>query len=74
MKTRKTIIIAGVCMFVIGLIMFYSIRLGETNSDLRLIKNIGTFVGLIGMGATLGGVILFLTSRSEPQVKENYDV
>ncbi len=60
-------------MFIVGLIMFYSIEVGETDPNLRLVKNTGTFVGLIGMGATLGGVILFLISRNEPQIKENYD-
>lgn len=60
-------------MFIAGLIMFYSIKLGETDPSLRLIKNIGTFVGLIGMGVTVGGVILFLTGRNEPQIKEGYD-
>ena len=73
MKARKIITIVGICMFVVGLIMFYSIKLGETNPDLRLIKNIGTFVGLSGMGITLGGVLLFLISRNEPPIKENYD-
>ncbi len=74
MKTGKIIIIVGVCMLVLGLIMFYSIRLGETDSSLRLVKNVGTFVGLSGMGATLGGIMLFLISRNEPPIKENYDV
>ena len=60
-------------MFIVGLIMFYSIKLGETDPSLRLVKNIGTFAGLIGMGVTVGGVILFLTSSNEPQIKENYD-
>ncbi|WP_299292280.1 hypothetical protein [Nitrosopumilus sp.] len=73
MNTRKIIIIVGICMFIVGLIMFYSIEVGETDPNLRLVKNTGTFVGLIGMGATLGGVILFLISRNEPQIKENYD-
>lgn len=73
MKTGKIIIIVGVCMFVIGLIMFYSIKLGESDPTLRLIKNIGTFVGLSGMGATLGGVLLLLISKNEPPIKENYD-
>ena len=73
MKTGKIIMIVGVCMFVIGLIMFYSIKLGESDPSLRLVKNIGTFVGLSGMGATLGGVLLFLISRNEPPIKENYE-
>ena len=53
--------------------MFYSIKLGESDPGLRLVKNIGTFVGLSGMGATLGGVLLILISKNEPPIKENYD-
>ena len=60
-------------MFIVGLIMFYSIKIGEADPTLRLIKNIGTFVGLSGMGATLGGVLLLLISKNEPSIKENYD-
>ena len=73
MKTEKIIIIVGACTFIVGLIMFYAIKIGETDSSLRLIKNIGTFLGLIGMGATLGGILLFLISRNESPIKENYD-
>ena len=61
-------------MFVVGLIMFYSIKLGEDDPSLRLVKNIGTFVGLSGMGVTVGGILLFLISRNEPPIKESYDV
>ncbi len=60
-------------MFAVGLVMFYSIRSGETDSTLRLAKNIGTFVGLSGIGVTLGGIMLFLIGRNEPPIKENYD-
>ena len=70
---EKIIVIIGACMFALGLVMFYSIRPGEADPGLRLIKNIGTFVGLSGVGLTLGGVLLFLTSRSEPSIKEDYD-
>ena len=73
MKVGKIIIAAGVCMFVAGLAMFYSIRIGEDDFGLRLVKNIGTFVGLSGMGVTLGGILLFLMDRNEPPIKQNYD-
>ena len=46
-------------MFIVGLIMFYSIRLGEADPNLRVVKNIGTFVGLSGMGVTVGGILYF---------------
>ncbi len=68
------IIIVGVAMFAAGLVMFYSIELGQKDPVLRLVKNIGTFIGLSGMGVTLAGILLYLINRNEPQLKENYDV
>jgi len=68
------IIIVGISMFAVGLVMFYSIELGQKDSVLRLVKNIGTFVGLSGMGVTLAGILLYLANRNESQLKENYDV
>jgi NADH:ubiquinone oxidoreductase subunit 6 (subunit J) len=74
MKMGIIIIIVGISMFAIGLVMFYSIELGQKDSVLRLVKNIGTFIGLSGMGVTLAGILLYLINRNEPQLKENYDV
>ncbi len=74
MKMGIIIIIVGIAMFVAGLVMFYSIELGQKDPVLRLVKNIGTFIGLSGMGVTLAGILLYLINRNEPQLKENYDV
>jgi hypothetical protein len=61
-------------MFVAGLVMFYSIELGQKDPVLRLIKNMGTFIGISGMGVTLAGILLYLLSRNVTPLKENYDV
>jgi len=74
MKTGIPVAIIGIAMFAIGLVMFYSIELGQTDPVLRFIKNIGTFVGLSGMGVTLAGVLLYLISKNEPPIKESFDV
>jgi len=63
----------GISMFIVGLILFYFIDATE-NRDLEMIKNSGTFVGLSGMGVTLAGILLYLISRNEQPIKENYDV
>ena len=42
--------------------------------NLEFIKNMGTFVGLTGMGVTLAGILLYLISKNEQPIKENYDV
>ncbi|MDC0154429.1 hypothetical protein OAJ02_06865 [Nitrosopumilus sp.] len=72
MKTGMPLIIIGISMFVIGLMLFYLIEPGE-NDNLEFIKNMGTFVGLTGMGVTLAGILLYLISRNEQPIKENYD-
>jgi hypothetical protein len=74
MKMGIIIIIVGAAMFAAGLVMFYSIELGQKDPVLRLVKNIGTFIGLSGMGVTLAGILLYLINRNEPQLKENYEV
>jgi len=67
-------VIIGIVMFATGLVLFYSIELGQTDSDLRFIKNVGTFVGLSGMGVTLAGILLYLINKKEPPIKENFDI
>ena len=74
MKVGMIVIIIGAIMFVAGLILFYSIELGQTDPVLRFIKNIGTFIGLCGMGVTLAGILLYLMNKNEPPIKEYYDV
>ncbi len=74
MKTGIPVIIIGIIMFAVGLVLFYSIELGKTDPVLRFIKNIGTFIGISGMGVTLAGILLYLISKSEPPIKESYDV
>ncbi len=74
MKTGTVVVIIGIIMFAVGLVLFYAIELGQTDPVLRFIKNIGTFVGLSGMGVTLAGVLLYLINKNEPPIKESFDV
>ena len=73
MKVGMLVIIIGIIMFVAGLVFFYSIELGQTDPIFRFIKNIGTFIGISGMGVVLAGILLHLINKNEPPVKENYD-
>ncbi|MDH3765125.1 MAG: hypothetical protein OER82_04875 [Nitrosopumilus sp.] len=74
MKMGIMIIVTGFIMFISGLIMFYSIELGQIDPLLRSIKNTGTFIGLSGMGVTLAGILLYLINRNELPMAETYDV
>ena len=73
MKSGITLVIVGICMFGIGLILFYFIEVAE-NKILENIKNMGTFVGLSGMGVTLAGILLYLINKNTEPIKENYDI
>ena len=73
MKTGMPLMIIGSIMFITGLMLFYLIN-PEENKNLETIKNIGTFVGLSGMGVTLAGILVYLLNKNEQPIKENYDV
>ena len=74
MKQQNPIVISGMVMITFGLIAFYSIQPGPDMSDsLRMIKHSGTFVGLMGIGVLVAGILLYLINRaqsSEPQILE----
>ena len=74
MKMGTVIIIVGIIMFGMGLVMFYSIEVGEKDPTLRLVKNTGTFIGLSGMGVTLAGLLLYVLSKNEPPIRKSFDI
>ncbi len=74
MKPGMPVSVIGIIMFVAGLVFFYSIELGQTDPVLRFVKNMGTFIGLSGIGVALAGILLYLINKNEPPIKENYDV
>ena len=73
MKMGMGIMIIGIIMFATGLVLFYSIELGQKDSLLRLVKNIGTFIGLSGIGVIMAGFLLNLINRNEPPIEESFD-
>lgn len=72
MRTGIPWMIIGGSMFILGLILFYSIS-PENNVNLENIKNIGTFVGLTGIGVAVAGILLLLINRNPQPINENYD-
>ena len=59
-------------MFGVGLLLFYSIESGQTDQNLRILKNTGTFVGLSGMGFIMAGILSHLINKNESAV-ENFE-
>ncbi len=74
MKSESGIILCGIIMIIIGLSLFYSI---QNDSDLdelfRQAKHGGTFVGLMGIGVMMAGILLYLMGREQPPTEENYE-
>lgn len=74
MKSGIVIIASGVIMVICGLILFYAIQTSpQIESFFRTIKHAGTFIGLLGIGVTLAGILLYLINRNQPQTQENFD-
>ena len=75
MKSESVIIMSGIIMFISGLVLFYSIQnTPDTDQLLRFAKHGGTFVGLMGIGVTMAGILLRLMGRDQPPIEENYGV
>ena len=74
MKSDVVIIVAGVIMILCGLVLFYAVQSSpQIESFFRTIRHAGTFIGLLGMGVTLAGVLLYLINKNQPQIQD-FDV
>ena len=74
MKSGVVIIVAGVIMIICGLVLFYAVQSSpQIESFFRTIRHAGTFIGYLGMGITLAGVLLYLINRNQPQIQD-FDV
>ena len=72
MRTGVPWMVIGISMFILGLILFYTMDHSE-NKNLEIIRNTGTFVGLTGIGVAVAGVLLFLINRNPQPIPENFD-
>ena len=73
MRAGTLMILAGGGMLLAGLVMFYSIETGQTEQALRLVKNTGTFVGFLGIGVGVAGILSHLISRNRQPISEDAD-
>lgn len=74
MRSDVAIIVAGGIMVILGLVLFYTIQSSpQIESFFRTIRHAGTFIGLLGMGVTLAGVLLYLINKNQPHIQEKFD-
>lgn len=72
MKGESAIILSGIIMIISGLVLFYSIQ-NDSNLEqlLRQAKHGGTFVGIMGIGVVIAGILLSLMGREQTPIEEN---
>lgn len=62
-------------MVAFGLILFYSIQTKhDVEGSLRMVKHSGTFVGLMGIGVSIAGILLYLINRNQSPLSKNFDL
>ncbi len=75
MRIEIAIMVFGIIMIISGLVLFYSIPTDPGLDDsLRSLKHGGTFVGLMGIGIVMAGVLLRLMGREESPIQEDFGV
>ncbi|MEC4848236.1 MAG: hypothetical protein RI100_03525 [Nitrosarchaeum sp.] len=77
MKSGTVIIVTGGTMILFGLILFYGMQsISSTESDEKkffsIIKHTGTFTGLLGIGVSIAGFLLYLMNRKPAPIIEDY--
>ena len=74
MKIESIIILSGLLMIISGLGMFYSIQnIPDVDKILIYSKHMGTFVGVMGIGVIMAGILLRLMEKEQPPIIEDFD-
>ncbi len=68
MRSGAMIAVIGVVMTIGGLVMFYTFDNEPTSLDVSLmsVRHAGTFIGLMGIGVAVAGILLYLINRPQP--------
>lgn len=75
MKSELVIILSGIIMVFSGFLLFYSMENSSNFDDIsRYAKHGGIFLGLLGIGVTIAGILLRLMDREQPSIQENTDI
>jgi len=62
-------------MVICGLVLFYAIQTSpEIEPFFKTIRHTGTFIGLLGIGVTLAGILLYLINRNQPPIQSDFDI
>jgi len=74
MKIESAIILSGLIMIISGLGMFYSIQnIPDVDKVFLYSKHMGTFVGVMGIGVIMAGILLRLMEKEQPPIVEDYN-
>lgn len=72
MKSGVFIVIIGSFMVISGLILFYLTPFNTYSEPIfRSMKHSGTFIGLMGIGVTIAGILLYLINRNQTSIEDN---
>ena len=74
MKSESVIMISGIIMVFSGFTLFnYFENMSNLDPLSRYTQHGGMFVGLLGIGVTIAGILLRLMRREESSIQENFD-
>jgi Na+-driven multidrug efflux pump len=75
MKSESVIIFSGLIMVFSGFLLFYFIE-NSSNLDnvVKYTKHAGIYVGLLGIGVTIAGILLQIMGREQPPIQEDVDI
>ncbi len=74
MKSETAITMSGIIMIFSGFIVYYSIEnIHDLDSISLITKHAGIFVGLLGIGVTIAGILLRLMGREQVPIQEIID-
>ena len=62
-RYEGVVFLTGISMVVLGLVLFYLIQI-EHDRTMSVVRHSGTFVGLMGIGVSIAGILLYLINRN----------
>ena len=63
LKISTAILGTGILMTIVGFIAFSAVQEQPSSDIVRIIKDGGAFTGLLGIGTSIGGTLLYIIDR-----------